>query len=93
MQKTLEILHVEHRDYTSKKTGKKGSMHFAQCVIHSADGTKKIGELLLPEEFKDTAPGVYGVEFGLDTDFEKRVVAKPTKFVPASAALRAARVA
>lgn len=95
MQQVLQILHIEHRDYKSVKSGKSGTIHLAQCIIKS-DGEQKIGELMLRDEHKDLAPGEYSVEWALDTDFEKRVVARPVRFVPAvgaAAAVRAARVA
>lgn len=82
MQKSLEILYVESRPYTSKKSGKSGVLSLAQCVIREEGGRTIVGELLLPEDLKNTLPGVYAAEFALDVDFEKRVVSKVVKLTP-----------
>lgn len=72
MKKVLEILHIEH------KTSKKGTAYsLGQCVIRAFDGSPPmVGEAFIPQEFKETAPGLYEAEFELAVDFDKRVMAK-----------------
>ncbi|GJI96192.1 hypothetical protein RugamoR57_29100 [Duganella caerulea] len=74
----VEILGVLPRSGFSKKTLKDYSMLFAECIVHKADRdtglvSLLVGELLVPERFKDIVPGMYAVEFEIAISQDKRI--------------------
>ena len=74
----VEILSVQPLQGFSKKSLKDYDMRIAQCIVHKADRetgeiSMLVGELLLPEAFKDTAPGTYDVEFEISISQDKRI--------------------
>lgn len=87
MKNTIQILHVTQRTGLSQKTGKPYDMRSAQCIVHKVNrdtGVVEplIGELMLPERFKESKPGTYEVEFEVSIDKEKRVGAQVATMVP-----------
>lgn len=74
----VEILSVQPLQGFSKKSLKDYDMRIAQCIVHKADRetgeiSMLVGELLLPEAFKDTQPGTYDVEFEISISQDKRI--------------------
>ena len=87
MKNTIQILHVTQRTGLSQKTGKPYDMRSAQCIVHKVNRDTGaieplIGELLLPERFKESKPGTYEVEFEVSIGKEKRVEAQVATMVP-----------
>jgi hypothetical protein len=75
---TVEILGVQARAGFSKKSLKDYDMRFADCIVHKVDRetgdvSMLVGELLVPEAYKDIAPGTYDVEFQLSISQDKRI--------------------
>jgi len=96
MKNTIQILHVQQVAGRSKKTGNDYDMRMAQCIVHKVDRetgvtVPLIGELVLPERYKDIGPGTYEVEFEVSISQDKRVGSQVASIVPAVAA--AARAA
>lgn len=74
----VEILSVQPLQGFSKKSLKDYDMRIAQCIVHKADRqtgevSMLVGELLLPEAFKDTQSGIYDVEFEISISQDKRI--------------------
>lgn len=97
MKNTIQILHVTQVAGRSKKTGNDYDMRMAQCIVHKPNRTTGvieplIGELVLPEQFKDTPPGVYEVEFEVSISQDKRVGAQVFSITPASNTMPATSV-
>lgn len=89
MKNTIHILHVTQVAGRSKKTGNDYDMRMAQCIVHKPNRDTGvieplIGELVLPERFKDTPPGMYEVEFEVSISNDKRVGAQVFSIVPVS---------
>jgi hypothetical protein len=98
MKNTIQIINVVQVAGRSKKTGNDYDMRMAQCIVQKINretGAVEplIGELVLPERFKDTPPGTYEVEFEVAIDNAKRVGAQVATITPVSAARAAAPVA
>ncbi len=74
----IDILAVNQSSGVSAKSGKAWEMYRAQCVVIGPDNSTKIGELLLPRDLKETAPGRYLAEFELDVSFDRLVVPRIT---------------
>jgi hypothetical protein len=92
MKNIINILYVSKVAGFSKKSGKDYDLRMAQCVVEKADQdgnpTPMIGELLLPEKFKDTAPGRYEVTFEVAVSQDKRIGSVVASMAPAPAAGR-----
>ncbi|SFA98737.1 hypothetical protein SAMN04515620_11115 [Collimonas sp. OK607] len=78
MKNTIQILHVVTVAGRSKKTGNDYDMRMAQCIVHKVNRDTGVveplvGELVLPERFKETTPGMYEVEFEVAISQQKRV--------------------
>lgn len=78
MKNIIQIINVVVVAGTSRKTGAAYDMRMAQCIIERNDPdtgapAPLIGELVLPQKFKDTVPGRYEVEFEISVDQTKRV--------------------
>lgn len=78
MKNIIQVLYVNKVAGRSKKTGNDYDMRMAQCIVERIDPetgapAPLIGELVLPEKFKDTAPGRYEVTFEVAVDQSKRV--------------------
>jgi hypothetical protein len=70
----LQILSVETREGTSKKSGAAYKMVVAQCAVHDEDGTLKVGELVVPKELpQDIKPGFYDAVFKVGVSMDKKV--------------------
>lgn len=89
MKNTIHILHVTQVAGRSKKTGNDYDMRMAQCIVHKPNRDTGvieplIGELVLPERFKDTPPGMYEVEFEVSISNDKRVGSQVFSITPVS---------
>lgn len=77
MKARIQILSVVVNAGRSKKTGNDYDMRMAQCIVHKVmpDGSvmPMVGELLLPEKYKETQPGNYDVEFEISISQDKRI--------------------
>lgn len=77
MKNIIQILYVAKVAGRSKKTGNDYDMRMAQCIVERFDENGApaplIGELVLPERFKDTAPGRYEVTFEVSVSQDKRI--------------------
>src|SRR5450830_442728 len=87
MKNTIQILHVTQVAGRSKKTGNDYDMRMAQCIVHKPNRDTGvieplIGELVLPERFKDTPPGMYEVEFEVSISNDKRVGSQVFSITP-----------
>lgn len=95
MKNLIDILNVVVVAGRSKKTGNDYDMRMAQCVVHKVNSETGaveplIGELVLPERFKNTVPGRYEVEFEVSISQDKRVGAQVSSIEPVSPAARSA---
>lgn len=87
MKHTIQILHITQVAGRSKKTGNDYDMRMAQCIVHKINRATNlveplVGELLLPEKFKDTVPGTYEVEFDVAISRDKCVGAEVFSIEP-----------
>lgn len=87
MKNTIQILFVSKVAGRSKKTGNDYDMRMAQCIVHkvnrdSGEVEPLIGELVLPERYKDIGPGTYEVEFEVAISQDKRVGSQVASIVP-----------
>jgi hypothetical protein len=78
MKNTIQIIHVAAIAGRSKKTGNDYDMRMAQCIVQKVNRTTGvveplIGELVLPERYKDIKPGFYDVEFEVAISNDKRI--------------------
>lgn len=90
MKNIIQILYVAKVAGRSKKTGNDYDMRMAQCVVERNDPetgapAPLIGELVLPERFKDTQPGRYEVEFEVSVSQDKRIGSIVSSMVPVKA--------
>ena len=87
MKNIIQIIYVQQVTGQSKKTGNAYDMRMAQCIVEAVDEngnpTPLIGELVLPEKFKDTLPGRYEVTFEVMVDRDKRIGSRVAAMVPA----------
>jgi hypothetical protein len=87
----VEILSVTQRQGFSKKSLKDYDMLFADCIVHKADResgevVQLVGELLVPDRYKDIQPGLYEVEFEIAIDKDKRIGGRVAHMTPKSVA-------
>lgn len=78
----LEILDVIEQSGVAKATGRPYQIHRAQCVLHGADGNRKIGELNLPRDLAETKPGVYMASFELSVSMDRLIVPRIIALTP-----------
>lgn len=94
MKNIIQILYVNKVSGRSSKTGRDYDLRMAQCIVERLDENGMpaplIGELVLPEKFKDTAPGRYEVTFEVAVSQDKRIGSVVSSITPAPAAQRAA---
>jgi hypothetical protein len=74
----VEVLSVNPLTGFSQKTLKDYDMRLADCIVHkvdreSGDVSPLVGELVIPDRFKDIKPGKYDVEFQLFVGRDKRI--------------------
>jgi len=86
----VEILSVTPRQGFSKKSLKDYDMLFADCIVHKADRetgevSQLVGELLVPDKYKDIQPGMYEVEFEIAIDKDKRIGGRVAEMTPKKA--------
>lgn len=77
MKTLIQIIYVKQNAGRSKKTGNDYDMRMAQTIaqVQNKDGVIEplVGELLLPEQYKDLQPGYYLVDFRLSVSQQKRI--------------------
>ncbi len=86
MKNIIQIIGVVQVAGRSKKTGNDYDMRMAQCIVERVNPdtgapAPLIGELVLPEKFKDTAPGRYEVEFEVSVSQDKRIGSQVSSMV------------
>lgn len=92
MQSYLEILLVNVKTGTSKKTGNAYSIPEAHCVLRNDDGSAgAVGVLNVPKALEETAkPGLYRASFALEAstfgDNAGKIVATLSGLTPVNAA-------
>jgi|SRR5471032_706751 len=87
---TVEVLSVTSRSGFSKKSLKDYDMRFADCLVHKVDRDTGevallVGELLVPDRFKDIEPGLYDVEFEIAIGQDKRIGGRVVEMTPKKA--------
>lgn len=87
---TVEILSVTPRAGFSKKSLKDYDMLFADCIVHKVDRETGevaylVGEMLVPDRFKDVTPGLYEVEFEISIAQDKRIGGRVAQMTPKKA--------
>ncbi|MEO7493898.1 MAG: hypothetical protein ABIV04_03025 [Massilia sp.] len=95
MKNIIQIIGINQVAGRSKKTGNDYDMRMAQCIVERVDPVTGapaplIGELVLPEKFKDTPPGRYEVEFEVSVSQDKRIGSVVSVMTPVPVAARAA---
>lgn len=89
MKTQIQIIYVKPLVGTAKKTGNAYDMRLAQTIAHVAnkDGVIEplVGELVLPQELKDTVPGMYLVDFRLSVTQQKRIESVCNSLTPCDA--------
>ncbi|MDQ1921568.1 hypothetical protein [Massilia pseudoviolaceinigra] len=95
MKNIIQIIYVAVVSGTSRKTGNAYDMRMAQCIVERNNpetGAPEplIGELVLPEKFKETLPGRYEVEFEVSVDRDKRIGSVVSSMVPVQVQARPA---
>lgn len=81
----LTILQVIPRSGLSSKTGKPWEIHTAQCVLEQETSAGKqilVGTINLPRELKESQPGDYLAEFGLQQSMDGKLEARIMSLVP-----------
>lgn len=91
MKNTIQILFVTKVAGRSKKTGNDYDMRMAQCIVHkpnrdTGEIEPLVGELVLPERYKEIQPGTYEVEFEVSISQDKRVGSQVANITPIAAA-------
>jgi len=86
MKNIINIIHVAKLAGRSGKTGKDYDLRMAQCIVEVLDENGNpaplIGELVLPEKFKDTVPGRYEVTFEIAVSQDKRINSRVSQMTP-----------
>ncbi len=77
MKTLIQIIYVKQLAGTGKKSLLPYDMRMAQTVAHvpNKEGVIEplVGELVLPQDLKDTQPGYYLVDFRLSVSQQKRI--------------------
>lgn len=94
MKNTIQIVHVAVNAGRSKKTGNDYDMRMAQCIVQKVNRKTSeieplVGELLLPEQYKDIKPGMYEVEFEVSISNDKRIGSVVSTMTPIKAPVAA----
>lgn len=75
--KRVEILEIEERK------SKSGNVYrVLQCVVYSHEGKKRVGEMMVFNKELLFTEGTFVVDFEVDVNFDRQVVAVPVKFTP-----------
>lgn len=87
MKSTIQIIHIVPVTGRSQKTGNDYDMRLAQCIVQKTNRETGVveplvGELMLPERYKDLKPGQYEVEFEIAIDKNKRVGSQVSTITP-----------
>lgn len=86
----VEVLSVTPRSGFSKKNLKDYDMLFADCIVHKVDRdtgevSLLVGEMLVPQNFKDIVPGMYEVEFEVHIGQDKKIGGRVADMQPQGA--------
>lgn len=86
MKNIIQIIYVHPITGVSRKSGNAYDMRAAQCIVEKFDDkgnpAHMVGELMLPDAFKETAPGRYEVTFEIALGSDKRIGARVSSMVP-----------
>jgi hypothetical protein len=86
MKNIITVVGVNKVSGTSKKSGNAYDMRMAQCIVELTDEAGNpaplIGELVLPEKFKDTPAGRYEVTFEVMVDRDRRIGSRVASMTP-----------
>lgn len=87
MQLSIQILRVDIRRGTSRKTGNPYTLAEAQCVYQAPNPETgvleaSVGQMLLPRGQEEVKPGDYDAIFTLRTNREGRVEAVIARLAP-----------
>jgi hypothetical protein len=86
MKNIIQIIYVQPITGTSRKTGNAYDMRAAQCIVERVDAEGNaaplVGELMLPDAYKDIAPGRYEVTFEIAVGSDKRIGSRVSNMVP-----------
>lgn len=86
MRNIIQIIYVQPIAGISKKTNNAYDLRMAQCIVERTDEAGNpaplVGELMLPEAFKDTVPGRYEVTFEISLGQDKRIGSRVASMVP-----------
>lgn len=86
MKNVIQIIYVQPVTGTSRKSGAAYDLRLAQCIVERTDDNGNpaplVGELMLPEKFKDTVPGRYEVTFELMVGSDKRIGSRVSEMTP-----------
>lgn len=88
----VEVLSVTPHAGFSKRTLKDYDMLFADCLVHKVDRDTGdvallVGELLVPDRYKDISPGMYEVEFEIAIGQDKRIGGRVADITPVKPAV------
>lgn len=95
MQLPIQILRVDVRRGTSRKSGNPYVLAEAQCVYHAPNPETgaiepSVGQMLLPRGQEEVKPGEYEAVFTLRTNREGRVEAVIARLAPKVEAVKPA---
>lgn len=86
MKTQIQIIYVKQIAGIGKKSQQAYDMRMAQVIaqVINKDGQVEplVGELVLPEQFKDAPPGHYLVDFRLSVSQQKRIEAVVNSLEP-----------
>lgn len=78
MKTLIQIIYVQPKAGIGKKSGNPYDMRLAQTLAHvtnreTGQVEPLVGELVLPQDLKETPPGYYLVDFRLSVSQQKRI--------------------
>lgn len=89
MKSRIQILYVEEKKGTAKKSGQPYEMVVCQAAVHQEGGKVEAGELVLPKDHPKIVPGLYDAEFGVSVGPDKRITGRLVQLTPVGASARA----
>lgn len=89
MKTLIQIIYVKQLAGIGKKSQTAYDMRMAQVIAHVANKDGQIeplvGELVLPQDLKETMPGHYLVDFRLSVSQQKRIESVVNSLTPCDA--------
>lgn len=73
LKQNIEIL-ISHKKEGMGKSGKPYSMIISQCIVRDDVGDIQVGELTLPRDTPEPAPGHYEAEFKIGVDYQTKKI-------------------